>query len=146
VGSLEQTSPAFFQFVLLVEAIAVGFGLGFLWDFYRVLRLNIKLSLKITFFTDLLFWLLLTLLVLFLLIIYWRGEIHIYTYVGLASGYFLYLVLLSSFIQSFWQKIFRFLKIFNQKILAFLKLPYSIVSHCLDFLGRFLKIRKNIEK
>ena len=146
MGSLEQTSPALFQFVLLVEAIVVGFGLGFLWDFYRVLRLNIRPSLKITFFTDLLFWVLLTLVVLFLLIIYWRGEIHIYTYVGLALGYFLYLVLLSSFIQSFWQGIFRFLKIFNQKIVAFLKIPYSIVSRCVGFLRYFLKIQKNIEK
>ena len=128
--ALEMISPAYYQFIFFAEATAVGFLMGGALDFYRALRRVFKLFIKITFMTDLLFWLLVTTFTLLTLLVYWQGEVQFYTYLGLAVGFSLYILILSERIQAFWLKLFTALNLYLGGIVK------SVAAAFLRFLRR----------
>lgn len=121
MNNIEIISPATYQFIIFLEAIIIGFSLGFLLDFYRSLRYAIKLSYRVTFFADILFWIIVTTASLFIMLIVLWGEVHLYTYAGLVVGFIIYYLLLSRYIIKFWYKIFGFLAVIINKFLKYLR-------------------------
>lgn len=85
--------------------VAIGAGLGILYDFYRVGERALQLRNLLTAVGDLLYWLVSTAAVFFTLLYCNWGELRLYVFLGLASGAFLY---------------FRFLSLYLVRVLIFI--------------------------
>ncbi len=108
MNNINIISPAGYQFFLFAKALLLGFGLGFLLDFYRSVRALINFSFRVTFFVDLFFWIVVTAISMSVLLIFLWGEVHLYTYVGITCGFLAYYFLLSRYLLSFWRKVFYY--------------------------------------
>ena len=93
------------QLHTFMVTVAIGAGLGILYDFYRVGKRALRLRSLLTAVGDLLYWLAATVIV-FLTLLYCNwGELRLYVFLGLASGAFLY---------------FRFLSLYPVRVLLFM--------------------------
>lgn len=79
------------QLVEFGFTIALGLLIGVLFDFYRVFNRLIHPSRLVTRIGDLLFWLLLTGVVFFLLLLGNQGEVRAYVILGLVAGIWIHL-------------------------------------------------------
>lgn len=81
--------------------LLAGVNLGLFFDLFRVIRGLLRPGLLATPLLDLLFWALVTpILVLYLILANW-GELRGYVVIGLALGFFFYRLILSSLVISF---------------------------------------------
>ncbi len=78
------------QILIFSITILTGILLGMLFDCYRVLRNNCKPREIWTWFTDLLYWLLATVVVFTALIASNWGELRFYVFMGILSGLGMY--------------------------------------------------------
>lgn len=108
---LSSTSLVVEQAFLFLEALVLGGGIGFFYDIYRGIRFQTRsrLSLTTSLTGDLFYWLIVTILSIYLFMVRRWGEVHIYTYYGMGSGFILYFYFLSKPIFLLWSNIFRFL-------------------------------------
>ncbi|GMA99114.1 spore cortex biosynthesis protein YabQ [Pelosinus sp. IPA-1] len=83
------------QVITFLITIATGILLGVLFDGYRVLRGTFRPKVLTTWFTDLLYWLLATVIVFLALVISNWGELRFYVFLGIISGVVFYYRLLS---------------------------------------------------
>jgi spore cortex biosynthesis protein YabQ len=83
------------QVISFVITIAAGIVLGVLFDCYRVLRGTFRPKCLMTCLTDLLYWLVATVIVFLALILSNWGELRFYVFLGILSGVGLYYRLLS---------------------------------------------------
>lgn len=83
------------QVITFLITIATGIILGVLFDGYRVLRGTFRPKVLTTWFTDLLYWLLATVIVFLALVISNWGELRFYVFLGIISGVVFYYRLLS---------------------------------------------------
>lgn len=83
------------QVISFVITIATGIVLGILFDCYRVLRGTFRPRCLTTCLTDLLYWLVATVVVFLALVISNWGELRFYVFLGILSGVGLYYRLLS---------------------------------------------------
>lgn len=88
------------QMMAFLAMILGGFMMGLSFDIYSVLRRNKKAHNVRTGIGDLLYWLLTTIMVLFLLVFYGNwGEVRVYVYLGILIGIMAYRVFFSSWIK-----------------------------------------------
>lgn len=105
----EAFSPAVYQSLLLVKAMAVGLGIGIWLDFYRAARSIIKSSRRVTVMTDLIFWIAISVVSLAVLLVISWGEIYFYSYIGIIIGFLINYFLFSRFIFRFWAAILGYI-------------------------------------
>jgi len=77
--------------------VVTGMVLGMLFDCYRVMRGAFKLTKVITWFTDLLYWLIATTVVFIALLASNWGELRLYVFIGIVSGLGVYYNFLSRY-------------------------------------------------
>jgi spore cortex biosynthesis protein YabQ len=78
--------------------IVTGMAAGFCYDYYRVVRAVFRLKKMGTCLGDIIFWLVATALVFFLLLLGNRGEMRLYVLAGLGLGALIYHCLLSKYV------------------------------------------------
>jgi spore cortex biosynthesis protein YabQ len=78
------------QVVTFIMTIATGILLGTLFDCYRVLRSAFTPQTVITWFTDLLYWFIATVVVFIALVLSNWGELRFYVFIGILGGLGLY--------------------------------------------------------
>lgn len=83
------------QLYTFIITIATGILLGALFDCYRVLRGTFRPRAVMTWVTDLLYWLIATVIVFLALVVSNWGELRFYVFLGIVSGVILYYRLLS---------------------------------------------------
>lgn len=92
---MESLGSQFYAFGIVLLA---GTSLGIFFDLFRVLRGLLRPGFLSTPLLDLLFWALITpMLVLYLLLANW-GELRGYVFIGLVLGFLFYRLLLSSLV------------------------------------------------
>jgi len=96
------------QFAVFLLSIVIGTGAAFLFDFYRVARLSLRLGRWGTGVGDLLAWMVLTVVVFGLLLPANWGEVRWYVLLGLGAGALLYHRSLSRFGAACWERFIRF--------------------------------------
>lgn len=95
---MESLATQFYAFGIVLLA---GISLGLFFDLFRVLRGLLRPGFLSTPLLDLLFWALITpILILYLLLANW-GELRGYVVIGLVLGFFFYRLLLSPMVVSF---------------------------------------------
>lgn len=86
------------QFSIFFTTVITGIVLGFLFDFYRVLRGTFRVQGFVTWVTDLLYWLVATAVVFIALVLSNWGELRFYVFLGIVGGVILYYRLISTYI------------------------------------------------
>lgn len=129
------------QFLIFLETIALGWGAGIFFDFYRVLRSFWQPRKLGTFIGDIFFCVLLTSLIYGGLLLGNWGEVRIYVFIGLFIGGSLYFKFLSTKIQRYVRLVYIYLHKAGKLILF----PFGLIKNILIFPFSLLyKIRKAI--
>ncbi len=94
------------QFILFVEATALGLLLGIYYDIFRAIRACCRIrNLPLVFVTDSLFWFTATIYCMWFIFYYRWGEIYTFTYLGLAAGATVYFCCFSPCLFKFWFRV-----------------------------------------
>ena len=72
-----------------------GFLIGILFDIFRILRKSFKTPDFITYIEDILFWILSALLLLYSIFKFNNGELRMYIFLGIISGFIVYSLIFS---------------------------------------------------
>ena len=86
------------QAYLFLIFILAGLIIGFLFDFFRILRKTIKTSDFVTYMQDFIFWILTGVIILYFIFTFNNGEIRLFLFLGIMTGILIYMLLLSKFI------------------------------------------------
>lgn len=98
-----------------------GIVIGTLFDFFRILRRNIKTSNIITYLEDVLFWILTGILILYNIWYFNNGEIRIYMFLAIILGVLIYMSTLSDIL-------IKLFSIILQAIIKIFRVPYNILK------------------
>lgn len=93
-------------YIFLVFSLT-GIVIGFLFDFFRILRRTIKTPNIITNIQDMLFWILSGILILYNIWYFNSGEIRIYIFFAIILGILVYMSVLSSAIIQIFSKVLQ---------------------------------------
>ena len=135
------------QVLTFVTTIITGLLLGALFDCYRVLRGTFNPKAVITWFADLLYWLIATAVVFIALVFSNWGELRFYVFIGILSGLGLYYNFLSLYVIRLFASAIRLIiaglvlmrKIFIGVIIKPCVYCMSMVSWPFRFVGRTSK-------
>lgn len=128
------------QAYLFIVFSLTGVVIGLLFDFFRILRRSFKTSNIITYFEDVLFWILTGVLILYNIWYFNNGEIRIYMFLGIIMGVLIYMLTLSNIIISLLSKILI-------SIVKVLELPFkTLFSIFHNFFTVIMKIFNNFSK
>lgn len=97
------------QVITFVMTMITGILLGALFDGYRVLRGIFTPGAVTTWFTDLLYWLIATIVVFIALVLSNWGELRFYVLIGIVGGLGLYYKWLSLWVIRLFSKVIRFI-------------------------------------
>ena len=86
------------QAYLFLIFILNGLIIGFLFDFFRILRKTIKTSDFVTYMQYFIFWILTDVIILYFIFTFNNGEIRLFLFLGIMTGILIYMLLLSKFI------------------------------------------------
>ena len=133
------------QIYLFLIFIANGAIIGILFDFFRILRKSFKTSDIITYFEDLLFWILTGFSILYFIFVFNNGEIRLFMFLGIATGIALYMLIFSSFLIKINVTIINFLKTILKTIIKLILIPLKFIKKLffkpISFI--FINIRKS---
>lgn len=98
--------PVTSQFYVFFITVAIGFIIGVIFDFYRIVRNFIRPKKIVTNLGDILFWVFIT-IVVFILLVYGNWvELRLYVFIGLALGIRVYLRIFSNLFIKLFKNIF----------------------------------------
>lgn len=128
-----------------------GILIGFLFDIFRILRKSFKTNDLITYFEDIIFWILTGGIVLLSMCKFSDGELRGFNILGISIGVVLYMLTISTFIIKISVLIINVLKIIIKKTvniivfpLKFIFKPISII--CINIRKSFLELANKIYK
>ena len=103
------------QLTTLLIFILTGIVIGFVFDFFRILRRSFKTSDIVTYIQDFLFWIISGAIFLFSIFKFNNGELRAYIFIGTILGVITYMLFLSKCLINLFTKVLIFLK----KILSY---------------------------
>ena len=133
------------QAYLFLIFVVNGILIGFIFDFFRILRISFKTKDFVTYLEDLFFWIMTGILLIYSIFVFNNGEIRFFMFLGVMIGTILYMLLISKYIIKVNVSILLFMK----KMLSIpIKLCYKIIRiiffRPISFI--IINIRKNIHK
>ena len=152
------------QFGLFLMYISTGILISLLFDIFRASRRTIKTSDIVTYIEDIIFWILATLLLLYITFILNSGNIRLFNFIGLALGGILYyftvskyfikiMVTILNFTKKVFLKIFSFIFIplklflkFNKKLFCVICINLQKVTNIFNKIPKITRNKKNIVK
>ena len=140
-------SQAYIFFATLYGGIIIGF----IYDIYRIFRYYSKPKKVATFIEDLIFWLIVSVISLFILIFSNWGEIRGYVFLGFISGAFLYSRLLSKPVITVLVYVVNFIVKVVKCIFRILFFPFKLIAKQLyvpymKVVSRADKTRRKVKK
>lgn len=110
-------------FIFLIN----GFLIGFLFDFFRILRKAIKTADFITYIEDALFWILTGLIILYSIFTYNNGEIRLFMFLAIILGTLIYFISISRPILHISLSIINIIKKIFHILLNIIKIPFQFL-------------------
>lgn len=134
------------QIGAFAATLIIGVVGGFCYDYYRAVRRTFRLKKVGTWLGDIIFWLVTTALVFFLLLLGNCGVVRYYVFFGLGLGAWLYFQFFSNIIsrlvrfkfyllQKIWTMIVIIILFLINVVLFPFRLVFLILSYVLNFLG-----------
>ena len=105
-----------------------GLIIGILFDFFRILRKSFVTKDIVTYFQDIIFWILTGILILYSVFVFSNGEIRLFMVVALLLGITTYMLCISKYIIDVNVKIILFFKRIFNKILEFMLIPINVLK------------------
>ncbi len=112
-----------------------GILIGFLFDFFRILRKIFKTANYITYIEDILFWILTGISIIFFLYKFSDGNLRVFIFIGLIFGFILYMLTLSKIIINIFVHIINFIIKILEKIFLIVKVP---IKNIYNFLKKLI--------
>ncbi|MGI6678161.1 MAG: spore cortex biosynthesis protein YabQ [Dehalobacterium sp.] len=139
------------QFFCFLGAIGIGFLMGVLWDIFCGFRIKWFSSARYRMILDLLWWLLITGVVFFLLLLLNWGELRVYLFLGIVTGVLFYYKKLSSGFSKLFLAFLHWIEKTLKKMVRILLLPLKILKKILLWpigllLLVFHKVRKGLRR
>lgn len=122
------TNQAYLFLIFIINGIIIGF----IFDFFRIIRKAFKTADIVTYIQDLLFWILTGLIILYSTFTFNNGEIRIFMFVGILIGLILYMTLISSYIIKINVTIINFIKNILIKIINIILTPFKAIYNILE--------------
>lgn len=129
------------QFQCFIFSIIAGIMTGLLFDIYKIIRGYGNINKFISFFEDLLFWILAAIIVFIFLIITDYIYIGVYVYMLIAIGICIYIKLFSTEIVKILIKILKFTAKGFRILKNIIIYPFSLLTYNIK-----IKIKKNYKK
>lgn len=104
-----------------------GIVIGLLFDVFRILRRSFKTSDVITYFQDILFWILTGIILLYSIFTFSNGEIRFYMFLGVFLGCLIYMLMFSKVFIKVNVKIVLLLKDVVTKVVRIIIFPLKLV-------------------
>ena len=152
------------QFNLFIQFIMVGIIIGIIFDIFRIIRKCFSISDVHTYIEDILFGIITSLLLIYLLYIYNQGRVRLYMFIALSLGLIVYFntiskyfikiqVIIVSFIKKATKAIInivlwpvqKIIEIFNNKINKHFKVFIINIKKIID-LKKYQKRQKKLHK
>lgn len=134
------------QAYLFIVFSLTGVIIGLLFDFFRILRRSFKTSNIITYFEDVLFWILTGVLILYSIWYFNNGEIRIYMFLGIIMGVLIYMLTLSNIIISLLSKILilivKVLELPFKTLFSIFHKFFTVIMKIFNIFSKKLKIKK----
>ena len=127
--------------------ILSGFLIGILFDVFRIFRKSFNTIDLVTYIEDFVFWIVSGLILLYCIFKFNNGELRLYIFIGVSSGFGIYMLLFSRlFIKISIYIINIIKKIINYIIIIPTKFLFSILKKVIfkPFLFVFINIKKNM--
>ncbi len=115
------------QAYLFLIFIVNGLIIGFLFDFFRILRKSFKTKDFVTYIEDIVFWILTGFIVLYSIFVFNNGEIRFFIFLGIALGVLLYMTIFSNSIIKVSVFVIQFIKNIIIKIIHIVSMPFSFL-------------------
>ena len=115
------------QAYIFIIFVIVGFVIGLLFDFFRILRRSIETKDFITYIEDILFCLITGSIILYSIFYFNNGEFRMYMFIGILIGVLMYLLTISPYIIKINVYILRKIIFICKKIAEFLILPFRMI-------------------
>ncbi|MBU7007804.1 spore cortex biosynthesis protein YabQ [Phosphitispora fastidiosa] len=128
------------QFFSFLVTLLMGLTIGILFDFYNVTKGIIRPRKAGTYLGDLLFWVITTIVVFFMLLIGNWGELRFYVIIGILAGVVCYIKFLSPMVIKILLYIICFFKTVLAGIAKGLRFFWFIVSYPVILLGNIIII------
>ena len=131
------------QLYIFLTLFYDGLIIGLLFDTYKALRYFFKPNKIVTFFEDLLFWIIIVAVTFYFLLRSSAGELRGYNFVGIILGVTLYMYTLSKLIYPLLLKVFRIIIKIFEKFYKILLLPFTLLKVMLKpYINKFKKIKQ----
>lgn len=117
------TNQAFLFLIFILNGILIGI----LFDIFRILRRSFKTSDVMTYFQDVLFWILTGFILLYSIFTFSNGEIRFYMFLAIFLGCLIYMLMFSRYFINVNVKIILITKKISGKIISILILPFKII-------------------
>ena len=125
--------------IFLITAV-VGFFIGFIYDIFRIIRKLFKHKIILTQIEDILFWIVVSLFMFFVMLSNNYAQIRAFNVLGAALGALLYFLTAGRLVMAMSDAVIRFLNI----PLNFLKKSLNYVKKLLQKLKKCAIIKKSI--
>lgn len=123
------------QLIDFIEFVIIGAIIGAVFDFFRAYRKVKKTNTALVITQDILFFLIVTVIIIISIIKLLDSQIRFYIFIALIIGLSMYFCVLSKIVMSIY---IAFIKMFKQ-IVKMLFLPISLHISILKKIGSFLK-------
>jgi len=117
------------QFYAFIVTVLIGVTIGVIFDIYRVTKGIIRPRKVFVCLGDLLFWVISTFIVFFMLLLGNWGEIRLYVLVGMATGALIYIKTASRLVIRFLLGLFNLIKKAFALVLRILRLVWFVVTY-----------------
>ena len=117
------TNQAYLFLVFTINGILIGL----LFDIFRILRRSFKTSDLITYFQDILFWILTGIILLYSIFTFSNGEVRFYMFLGVFLGCLIYMLAISKYFININVKIIITIKKIIGKIISIILFPIKII-------------------
>src|SRR5690606_37614421 len=135
------------QAYIFLSSVYMGIIIGIIYDIYRVIHILVEMSKSVTMIMDIFFWIIVTMLSIVGFFYVSSGEIRVYSIVGLAIGWALYILTVSRYIRHFITVFGRGIIRLCRKIIKCLTYPFQWIIDLIEKPKRMWKeCKKNIER
>lgn len=128
------------QFYAFIVTVLIGLIMGICYDFYRVIKGIIRPRKFFVYMGDLLFWVVSTLIVFFMLLIGNWGELRFYVIVGALVGALLYFKLLSHSVVDVLVNVFSFIRKTINLVFRAIRFTWFLITYPLFILKNIIII------
>ena len=139
------------QGYIFLATVYGGIIIGFLYDLYRIFRYFFKPKKIAAFFEDLIFWIIISLIAVFVLIFSNWGELRAYEFLGFLFGAVLYHKLLSKIVITILVKVVKIIIKILKYLLNTILYPFKIIANilykpykksCREVRNRYVKLKR----